>query len=172
MHFANLYWWLYIITVHQASSASFSLAILIFLGYFFFFFVSCCFFEEQDSIYHNKHLLSSYSLPRHKHCVWEIFFFPKEDGASVHGVSLYLRIPLSPTPKTYYQVLLVIAIASAVKVNYKDSCWIPDRYKYLVILGFPAEPNQRYCLLKSYCLCSEEQGQAALEWFNTSSSSV
>jgi len=70
--FAALFWWLYIITVHQASSAhqvSFSLAI---------FFMICCFFEEHDSIYHNKHLLSSYSLPRLKPLLlrWD-FFFPK-----------------------------------------------------------------------------------------------
>lgn len=70
--------------------------------------------------------------------------------------------PLSPETKAYHQFSPVFVGAFAVKVNYKDSCWIPDRYKYLVILGFSAEPNQRYCLLKSYCLCSEEQGQASL----------
>lgn len=91
------------------------------------------------------------------------FFFPKGDGTAVHGVSLCLKYALSPTPKTYHQVLHVPATAFAVKVNYKDSCRIPDTYKYLVILGFPAEPNQRYCLLKSYCLRSEKQGQVALE---------
>lgn len=37
---------------------------------------------------------------------------------------------------------------------------------------FSAGPNQRYCLLKSYCLGSKEQGQAPLWWFNTSDSSV
>lgn len=164
MHFANLCWWLYIITVHQASSASFSLA-------FFFLWFAASLRSMTPfiiiSIYYHHILYPAQAL-----YLTEIFFFSKGDGAAVFGVSLDLRIPLPPTPNTYYQVLHVTAIAFAVKVNYKDSCWIPDRYKYLVILGFPAEPNQRYCLLKSYCLCSEEQGQAALEWFNTSNSSV
>lgn len=77
-----------------------------------------------------------------------------------------------PTTKACCQFSAVPVSTFAVTVTCKDSGWIPDSSNYSVSLCFSAGPNQRYCLLKSYCLSSKEQGQAPLWWFNTSDSSV
>lgn len=72
MHFANLYWWLYIITVHQASSASFS---LVGFGFVFFFFLSCCFFEEHDYLSKEAFIIIIFSTQAQALYLREIIIF-------------------------------------------------------------------------------------------------
>lgn len=63
----------------------------------------------------------------------------------------------APATKACCQFSGVPVSTFALTVTCKDSGWIPDSSNYSVSLRFSAGPNQRYCLLKSYCVGSKNK---------------